>query len=105
MTSTTKHTPGPWRADVFRRKCRVLASNGAWLATAEHAPEDDFDPGDISWSAAHANARLIAAAPDMLGALQKIANGWATMDELDMRDIALAAIAKATTLPAKEHDR
>ena len=75
--TAAQHTPGPWRTDVFRRKCRVLSSNGVWLATAEHAREDDFEPGDISWSAAHANARLIRAAPDMLEALREVRTFYA----------------------------
>ena len=89
---TAQHTPGPWKP--------ACKSNGA---TCRHPAIlcDEGQVGNATWqgseSATDANARLIAAAPDMLKALQKIAKGWwVTMDEHEMRDIAVAAIAKAT---------
>lgn len=68
--SEAKHTPGPWKS---RRE-----SAGAWkvgggpigeypictrLSTVEHMEEESY-----------ANARLIAAAPDLLEALEEAAN-------------------------------
>ena len=57
--TTTQHTPGPWaNHDGIIRDC----SPEGWLvATCRFSPKDD------------ANARLIAAAPDMLEALRAIA--------------------------------
>ena len=93
----TKHTPGPWMESSFevwsplngKRFGKVVAN----LRRAE-APDDE----------ARANARLIAASPDLLAALNALrtANGsddfegWhpAFRDAIDM---ARAAIAKATT--------
>ena len=87
------HTPGPWhqggldRHDKhWMRETRDAKGRGiAWCGTF---PEDE----------AHANARLIAAAPEMLEALEEIVSaadgdGWSQLDA-DLRK-ARAAIAKA----------
>lgn len=49
------HTPGPWR---IAGKGTIRAGDG-WIAS-------------IHWRNREANARLIAAAPDMLKALQQV---------------------------------
>jgi hypothetical protein len=85
----TKHTPGPWTiADDMRgignaRVAGVLDANGIGVANCGSHGE--------------ANARLIAAAPDMLDAL------YTLLDAIDGNRItvgdcnqARAAIAKAT---------
>ena len=91
--SETKHTPGPWRTD---------AHNGF--------PLDIEDPGEYMiakatpCAKAEANARLIAAAPDLLAALESIASMYdyeAACGDLASRlyeatCLARAAIAKAT---------
>ena len=96
---SARHTPGSWHLE--------LLPNGAfWVMT--HAPLDMQDPPTIArrgeWGhnaeQSHANARLIAAAPDLLEALQACvevaegkgpgAAGWMAIDK------ARAAIAKAT---------
>lgn len=60
----SKHTPGPWVAEPGGGKGSwVKGSTGEWAALA---------CGDTSESA-EANARLIAAAPDMLKALRPFA--------------------------------
>jgi hypothetical protein len=62
--SETKHTPGPWRYEPGTKTIRAVPSN-YWLATMD------------SWDGAvdnNANARLIAAAPDLLAALQALAD-------------------------------
>lgn len=93
-----KHTPGPWRA---RR------NNAFWEINPINAGDDGipFSVGDVCSSAPNnpdgglqeANARLIAAAPEMLEALKEIldcANGL--IDEREILNIATTAIAKAT---------
>ena len=58
------HTPGPWRYEEGTKTIRAVPSN-YWLATMD------------SWDGAvdhAANARLIAAAPRMLEALERIAS-------------------------------
>ena len=88
-----KHTPGPWRYAPTNTETvshLVRCSEGYAVADVTHW----FDlPAD-------ANARLIAAAPDMLEALEFIA-GYAAMEPRIASDEvvierARAAIAKAT---------
>ena len=66
-----KHTPGPWRYEVgsasvrdSRNHCMFTAKTWATGGTYDAANND----------AASANLRLIAAAPDLLAALQEIAS-------------------------------
>lgn len=57
------HTPGPWSYEASTKTIRSVPAN-YWLASMN------------SWDGAvnhEANARLIAAAPDLLAALQKAA--------------------------------
>lgn len=59
------HTPGPWRVgprDDHRAEIRVFGGPGLPVAAA--------DAAHILVTEAHANARLIAAAPDMLAVLE-----------------------------------
>lgn len=94
-----QHTPGPWnvrysedRADAFI-ECGDRSNITDWAArfiaqTYVHDLEDA------------ANARLIAAAPDLLAALQNVIYGWDNWAEQGniehAIDAARAAIAKAT---------
>jgi len=96
---TTKHTPGPWTITrkhtppIFDRGCIAIGPDIA----AIQVPELD--------TASEANSRLIAAAPDLLAALDRLANAvdahcraitTAALIELDDATInARAAIAKA----------
>lgn len=89
MQNNTQHTPGPWevsRLQTSEESTQVITSEGWHLCNVELDPHE-------------ANARLIAAAPDLLAALQKIVSLW---DEnrydgpvAPMNDAKLA-IAKAT---------
>lgn len=100
--SEAKHTPRVWGQDHFSKtdsctisggKLRLLkADDGSiiaflpqWLDTAHEAEE------------ARANARLIAAAPELLEALQGLMRMWESPAEyLAAANAARAAIAKAT---------
>lgn len=108
----TNHTPGPWRidyngkdsADAVPRIKGNSVENVAFIPAYEH-PRPEMQ----------ANARLIAAAPDLLGALEKCSAlldavivagkcaAFADLTESPMGNIidpaseARAAIAKATT--------
>lgn len=113
--SEAKHTPGVWSAEHFTNTARVEISGGKlrllkdvegnilaflpqWLDTESEAAE------------AKANARLIAAAPELLEALEEVVNSqderfpvgsidaqdkWATR-RTNALNTARAAIAKAT---------
>ncbi len=70
-----KHTPGPWMIDGISRD--ILAPDGELLATAYQmtvdVDEEMANPDDTGV----ANARLIAAAPELLDALKAIHEGAA----------------------------
>ncbi len=64
------HTPGPWvawRATMRAMIAEISATRGEKIWTIAHV--DEVDGGDID----AANARLIAAAPDLLAALETVA--------------------------------
>lgn len=91
----SKHTPGPWQHSVKlsgsenHRGFRILTADGWALADVQPADEDGIE--------GEANARLIAAAPDLLEALKRIV-GWDAAGLALTEDHAAqacAAIAKA----------
>ena len=95
---STQHTPGPWKVkDTSRpsehtsRLSIVLASGSAIIAY----PANGWPPNEMA-----ANARLIAAAPELLEALQNAGALWAysSTDAPQQAWLAQAraAIAKAT---------
>ena len=61
----SKHTPGPWMADIESDACFVKRPEGGPLA---HFPI--YVPGTHAESAA--DARLIAAAPELLAACKRL---------------------------------
>lgn len=91
MKTEAKHTPGPW--EVSRRN--------AWRVADAHdnTVASTGTDSSISYGAHVANARLIAAAPDMLEALKaclaalQAYTGFSTGVEQGMAE---EAIAKAT---------
>ncbi|HCK4463466.1 TPA: hypothetical protein N0H24_006107 [Pseudomonas aeruginosa] len=96
-----KHTPGPWKVGTpGPNGCYTVGTQGG-LMTAMIA-HSICEPDQIE--TANANARLMAAAPEMLGALQHIEEYWnrdsneqAMTDALwHIIETAQAAIAKAT---------
>ena len=75
----TKHTPGPW---WISGKGMIRSGKDQWVARC-------------TWQNKEANAALIAAAPDMLAALEK-AEQQLDYGQFDVaQDILRAAIAKA----------
>jgi len=94
-----KHTPGPWELDAD-----PTATNPVWIIPTNGVKNGDY------WSVckcdgpnAKTNARLIAAAPDLLAALRALITEWDRPREIpadpDWCDAivgqARAAIAKA----------
>lgn len=85
----TKHTPGPWAVES---DTDIVSDSGDFVASCH-------EPGsDVSTAREYANARLIAAAPDLLAALQAIMDDPDAVDHILHLDAvaADAAIAKAT---------
>ena len=114
---TQSHTPGPWRIDYQQDEAPyIVAEQGkAWNnPTICHlyqdiTPDDSVTIGPLleAFDNATANARLIAAAPDLLAACQALMRAetmqtegkrdGATMGQISLAiDAARAAIAKAT---------
>ena len=95
--SSFKGVPGPWVIGTSSRHgvhCvdAVDPKDGLLFEVCEvWGIDDNAEETEHSW----ANARLIAAAPDLLDALQVISS-YPEPDQLEMRIIARAAIAKAT---------
>jgi hypothetical protein len=93
---TDQHTPGPWRwvpePDYPWQYQDLMSASGEVVLSGEEAP----DPSGIELS--HADARLIAAAPDLLEACQTLAtlldtDDWIATGRLAVKQ-AQAAIAK-----------
>lgn len=98
MTTATKatHTPGPWEADDNEIHAY---SAGRHIATA--ASQSNPSDGGCGDRETAANVRLMAAAPDLLVACQRMVRAhdenWKTHNmDFPPIDDARAAIAKAT---------
>lgn len=86
---TSKHTPAPWWINPRPRSYEIRAGRNNLEVVLLHV--DKWPREAVNES--HANASLIAAAPDLLYALQEfVRNPGGDHTE----EIALAAIAKAT---------
>ena len=86
-----KHTLGPWVAAEGNNRGHVMTLNGGY---AIHEHPDFSSIGDRSQITA--NARLIAAAPDLLDALQCLMDHFDKASYDAAFEKARAAIAKAT---------
>jgi hypothetical protein len=92
--SNTKHTPGPWQHGANYGACvYVFDENRSYnIAT--------LGPTPVMGGSCEANARLIAAAPELLEALKEMmhyrswAGDWWQVEHA--KNMARAAIAKAT---------
>lgn len=105
-----KHTPGPWRAGRPDMATIVDGWDSKWIYADDHADPDNIEKTkhiavassrDVEdWSEVMANARLIAAAPELLEALEKFvvhmpSKPHCTIGHLQAYDLAVRAIAKA----------
>ena len=93
----TQHTPGPWHVSNDMYGVGNLLVAGVTASNAE--PIANCGIGKTG----KANARLIAAAPDLLALLQRIAEGDVMAGDFnhaetvhEYQKLARAAIAKAT---------
>lgn len=88
--SNTTHTPGPWATEGFDQ---IYASTGNFYGgLIVGGNEEDI----VAQCVMPHNARLIAAAPDLLGALQELLGCDKTQTSIGAVMRARAAIAKAT---------
>ena len=98
----TAHTPGPWTVekDIGSTSSRVTFRIGGNIQAAissEQGIATTNAPALMSVEEAEANARLIAAAPELLAALQTLVNSLCPYDtDPECWANAMAAIAKAT---------
>lgn len=97
------HTPGPWVAYMGHRHWSIVGMGGEAIARVSAGDDDGTpprltDPPDPQ-PVAQANAALIAAAPELLAALEAVDRwmaGYGTATQGDIRErIVRAAIAKA----------
>lgn len=89
----TKYTPGPWLFDEESEAITThnrITSGKTRIATVTLGWAEPFESEQI------ANARLIAAAPDLLEALQALICETNSIELAAALDMARAAIAKAT---------
>lgn len=101
MTAT--HTPGPWRVEqettgiwgACDPSDNSTRGMGYPIAECRTTPSGRWASGP-DYDEAEANARLIAAAPDLLAALEHILAGALSLPRF-AEDEARAAIAKATS--------
>lgn len=117
MNPTTIHTPGPWHVNTCPNPDYLRVSNDTGKLTIVNVSV----PESIPLSERNANAHLIAAAPELLEALEQLLLDNTleaelirlnhkrddTMDDQDARFLwaiqkAKAAIAKATQQEVKE---
>ena len=94
-----KHTPGPWHVESMIDYGRDIYAGDRWIGQANNDHGTDInESGFPSNSECDANASLIAAAPDLLEALEVIIRDGRLQtfeDREKCRAIARAAIAKA----------
>ena len=108
--SATKHTPGPWatRRSLDGSGDVGITAPGVLNVIAE-CFADMRRPGEFATDEASANARLIAAAPEMLEALDRIADlsralrqgGPDPMDLQGLSDALNEAVDLASALATK----
>ena len=100
----SKFTPGPWVADLHIYPVMVSSQSETWLLVDELGNEEGRAGSFICNTGNNkANARLIAAAPELLEALREIVSqidqggaGGKVFDRDACIAYARAAIAKAT---------
>jgi hypothetical protein len=112
----TEYSPAPWSHEPLQATQGAdiaIVGSGQVIAVIQHDPdiqtaaEDEIDGDNVVWTAEDlANARLIAAAPELLAACEKLASiaeefkagarsGYHMGTISQAMDLALAAITRA----------
>lgn len=94
--SKSAHTPGPWKVGVHRQSGRAVAIVADTFGGSLCVVPDGLAKPLIPPEESDANIRLMAAAPDLLAALQAVVR--VADRKTDEFDAARAAIAKAKGL-------
>ena len=106
----SKHTPGPWVALYQPGRDAEIATVswvGEWCVGVNTPGFPGCNYRDTKWGDTEADARLIAAAPDLLEAIKGLLEvhgvrqdsadiGLVNQSWVDISDLARAAVAKAT---------
>lgn len=95
---TTKHTPGPWTLGMGDNHTHlsILAPGNSYCKLLVARMPGEYRPTDAIWRVIEADARLIAAAPDLLAALEQLAEAAAILGTFAPELVsARAAIARA----------
>jgi hypothetical protein len=90
------HTPGPWAISELQPSY-VVGPQPDFNVVAAVAEFDKYGRVDLAFKNGAANARLIAAAPDLLTALKRLMEYSSVRNAVDTehQEMADAAIAKA----------
>jgi hypothetical protein len=103
-----QHTPGPWEIEEDDYGDEIwLGGDGCGMIVVNGWVNGGCMANPVEWAKLQADARLIAAAPDLLAALQVLFSdykfladsgdaGFWSLEDTDEGQQALAAIAKAT---------
>jgi hypothetical protein len=91
--SESRWTPGPW--ELLTGDCRWIVSGGAGGVTV--ASIETLDADNEPRRHADADARLIAAAPELAEALREMIYGCGTVREADIVARARALLARLAT--------
>jgi hypothetical protein len=97
--SEPKYTPAPWATDPDDPR-DVRASDGELLATAYPMQNED-DVSEEDHPVAEANARLIAAAPDLLAACRVVKEFLDSLEAATDSADRLAAIRREVHAPLR----
>lgn len=95
----TKHTPGPWKTIEHGWSQTGIYADGAQIAIIDIYDEATEENQNELEARTAANARLIAAAPDLLDALKTVVEFY-SYAELGPIAAAREVISKATGEPA-----
>lgn len=98
---SNKHTPGPWKVTKARTVLHIASDEESVVGislSANHVYEDYPGCKREFIERQEANARLIAAAPEMLAAIEgalRIVSLWCPNDEMDIdEDLALDSMLR-----------
>jgi len=101
VVSMSAHTPGPWAADKLQDRSAFNIFMPGYCSAGASVHHCSNATGSMSSFEVDANARLIAAAPELLAALAEASVALRTGHNAHVAlDRAIATIAKATGVSA-----